>query len=156
MARLCATSFRGSAPGAFPIAPITCVVAMAAPIDALRVKKPKNTRRSALHQCGSASVGVRGPYVCIHSNPPRQVYEALMLLEACWIKAGLPIEALLGICAIALHADQTGPPRFHAVKSATCSCILKTASPERRFHLATDSDRVIYWPVAIRENYSRP
>ncbi len=50
MARLCATSSRGSAPGAFAIAPMTCVVAMAAPMDALRVKKPKKTNLSALHQ----------------------------------------------------------------------------------------------------------
>jgi len=70
MARLVATSFRGSAPGAFPIAPITCVVAMVAPIDALRVKNPKNTRRSALHQCVSFSVGFRGPLLCIPLNPP--------------------------------------------------------------------------------------
>ena len=83
MARLVATSFRGSAPGAFPIAPITCVVAMAAPIDALRVKKPKNTRRSALHQCVFFSVGFGGPFMCIHFHPPRQVSDTLMLLETC-------------------------------------------------------------------------
>ena len=48
MLRLLATSPSGSAPGALPSAPITCVVAIAAPIEALTVKKPKNTSRSAL------------------------------------------------------------------------------------------------------------